>query len=171
MRVIPRYAFAATAWLFAVGVLIQALLAGAGLFEWFSLDVHRGFGYIVAMLVIPLGLFGLLSWPDRRTGVLTVLLFGMAFVQPTLVYAKDTMPAIAALHPVNALLMFWLAIVIGRRALGLARASVAETAASYAPARASSARAQPSERTEMSAANAATTSTAAAAMDASRSPD
>jgi hypothetical protein len=40
---------------------------------------------------------------------------------PFLTFARDTSPFIAALHPVNALLIFTLALVLSRRALVLVR--------------------------------------------------
>jgi hypothetical protein len=79
------------------------------------------FGYGVALL--PLVLL-LLAWPARGGLVLLSLgLLVVAFVQTSLPYFRDDMPVIAALHPVNALLVFGLGVVTARRSIGLASQS------------------------------------------------
>ena len=172
MKVLPRYVAAFIAGALVVGVLVQAFLAGAGLFGWASIQNHRNVGYLIWFLAPVLPVVALPAWPDRRTGLLTLLIVVLIVIQPFLVYAKDTIPLIAALHPVNAMLLFWTGIVVARRYLRLAREESARSAvADQPPALTSSALAQPSVRTDTSAPNAATTSTTAAAMEASRSPD
>jgi hypothetical protein len=50
---------------------------------------------------------------------------------------KDSIPIVAALHPVNALVLFWLGLVILRDAQGHVRADAAvsaESASAEAPA-------------------------------------
>jgi hypothetical protein len=122
---VARYAFAGAAWIFVVGILTQAFLAGAGLFKWTrNLELHMGFGYLVAYWTLVLLLLLLPARIDRRTALLTVLLFVLAgILQPILPYAKRDMPVVAALHPVNALVIFVLGIVIARRSLHLLQAA------------------------------------------------
>jgi len=55
------------------------------------------------------------------TAMLVVLLTLDAFLQPGLAESRHDSPVIAALHPVNAFVLFWLAIVVARRAVALAR--------------------------------------------------
>jgi hypothetical protein len=45
----------------------------------------------------------------------------VTYGQPFLTFARDTSPVIAALHPVNALLIFTLSLLLGRQALSLVR--------------------------------------------------
>ena len=119
-----RYAYATLAWLFVAGVLTQAFLAGAGLFKWTTMAPHAAFGYGVTLLP---ALMLVLAHParlDRRTVLLNFAMFFMATIlQPSLAYAREDAPVIAALHPVNALLLFALGIVVARRSMRLVRAS------------------------------------------------
>jgi hypothetical protein len=51
------------------------------------------------------------------------------FIVPILVSLRDSAPVIAALHPVGALLAFWLAIVVARGASELVRSPDPQSAA------------------------------------------
>jgi hypothetical protein len=65
---------------------------------------------------------GLLARLPRSLKWLNALLVVLALIQPIIVWGKYTgLPLIAALHPVNALLMFALALFLGGRAWSLAR--------------------------------------------------
>ncbi|HEX6655475.1 MAG TPA: DUF6220 domain-containing protein [Candidatus Limnocylindria bacterium] len=116
-----RYLFAAAAVLFLVGVVVQVYLIGAVLFAGGSIEDHRGLGYLLSLApVIPL----LLAWPARagqRTVLLCAALLVDAFVQSVLPSLKGAVPFIAALHPVNAMLVFGLSVVVARQAVRLAR--------------------------------------------------
>jgi hypothetical protein len=123
-----RVAYAAVAILFVVGVLIQVFLAGMAAFGAGLWSSHVDFGYGVALL--PLVLL-LLAWPARGGLVLLSLgLLVVAFVQTSLPYFRDDMPVIAALHPVNALLVFGLGVVAACRSIGLASQSRSGSASS-----------------------------------------
>jgi len=130
-----RYLFAAAAVLFLVGVLVQVYLIGSTLFAGGNIEDHQSLGYILSLApVIPL----LLAWPARagqRTVILCAALLVDAFVQSLLPSLKADAPALAALHPVNALLVFGLSVEVARRAVRLAR-SEAAAAAEPASARA-----------------------------------
>ncbi len=117
-----RLAFLAVAWLFVGAVIAQVFFAGVGLFGAGDMRLHVEFGWGVAYLPI---LVLLLAWParaGRRTVWLCLALFVMgAVVQPSLPGLRDQVPAVAALHPPNALLVFWLGVLIARRATALYR--------------------------------------------------
>jgi Family of unknown function (DUF6220) len=136
-----RYAYAAVAWLFVVGVLTQAFLAGAGLFRWTTMLRHMQVGYAVIFIPVLMLLLALPARVDRRTALFNLGLFVLAFLQPILAWSREDAPVIAALHPVNALVMFMVGIVVARRANALVRASRRATG-DQPPARASSARPQ-----------------------------
>jgi hypothetical protein len=127
-----RYLFAGVAVLFVAGVVVQFYLAGVGLFAASDMDAHAGFGYLLAIIpVLPL----VLSWPagaGARTAGLCAVLLVMAQVQTFLPLAADDAPLIAALHPVNALLVFGLGLMVVRRAISLMRGTGASEAASPA---------------------------------------
>jgi mercuric ion transport protein len=114
---LARAAFALASWAFLVGVLVQVFLAGAGLFKLTDFTLHTGFGWLLSIAPILLVGLALLARLDRRTTILTLVLMAVAFVQPELVAARDRYPVVAALHPVNALLLFWLAWLVARRSI------------------------------------------------------
>lgn len=112
------------AWLFAVGVLVQGYLAGQALTQLGGagdFEAHRSFGYsvmgILALVVLVAALIARL--PRGHVG-LTALLFVLYIVQASLPTARTSSPAIAALHPANAVVLFVLAIAIGWRARAIA---------------------------------------------------
>jgi len=104
------------AWLFLASVVIQVFLIGLYLFAGGNLDWHRFFALVptVLSLVIVLAAFAarLPSRSKRWSGAL----FVATFVQGALPALKSSLGVVAALHPVNALLMLWLGIVVLRDA-------------------------------------------------------
>jgi hypothetical protein len=99
--------------LFALGVLIQAFLAGVALAQLGGngdFASHRDFGYtgmgILALLVL---IAAGLGRADRVQIWGSIVLFVDYIVQTLLPNFRDTSPAVAALHPVNAVLLFSLA--------------------------------------------------------------
>lgn len=124
--------FAAAAWLFLAGVIYQVFLAGIGAFKLAPWTAHAEFGWGLAsapLLILPLAIA---ARPERRTVWLTVALAVAAAIQPELAYARHTDPVLAALHPVNALLVFWLAWLVARRSLRHLR-EVASRAVEHRP--------------------------------------
>jgi len=129
-----RLAFAAAAWLFLGGVIAQVFLAGVGLFKVGGWDAHVNLGWLLGSAPLILLLLAVPARFDRRTNGLLVGLTIATFVQPELAAARSEAPVLAAFHPVNALLVFWLAWLVARRATEAARgaanhASVAGEAA------------------------------------------
>lgn len=119
-----RFLFAALAWAFVVGVVVQVFLAGVGLFGVSGMDLHVGFGYLIVYIPLLMLIVALAARPDRRTVWLTVALFVFgSVIQPTLPWLRTLSPFVAALHPPNALLVFWLAAIVARRSLPLARSA------------------------------------------------
>jgi hypothetical protein len=117
-----RYLFAATAVLLLIGVVVQVYLAGLGLFSGAGFENHRDLGYTLSLApIIPL----LLAWPARagqRTVLLCAALLVASFVQSLLPGLRDGVPWIAALHPLNAVVVFGLSAAVARRAVQLTRA-------------------------------------------------
>jgi hypothetical protein len=112
-----RTSFAAAAWLYFAGVVTQVFFAGAGLFELTDWTVHTALGWILGSAPLLLLVLALVARVDRRTAWLTAALAVAALVQPELAAARDDSPVVAAFHPVNALLVFWLAWVLARRSI------------------------------------------------------
>lgn len=126
MRV-SRVVFAALAWLFVGLVVLQVFYAGVGLLGGGTMTQHREFGYLVSM--VPL--LVLIAAAIGRAGQLTLISAGLlviTIVQTILPLARDELPFVAALHPVNALAIFWLGLLVARRATALARQRAQPTA-------------------------------------------
>ena len=124
-----RWVHAAAAWLFALGVLVQGYLAGQALPELGGggdFEAHRTVGFtvmgILALVVLVAALVGRL--PRRQVG-LSVVLVVLYVVQTSLPGLAGSSPALAALHPANAMVLLGVAIAIGL----LARRSVADAGA------------------------------------------
>jgi hypothetical protein len=116
-----RAAFAASAWLYAIGVIVQVFLAGAALFELTDWSVHTDLGWGLGSAPLIVLVLALVARADRRTVWLVVALLVLGFIQPALAEAREMAPVVAAVHPVNALVLFWLAVVVARRSTHAAR--------------------------------------------------
>ena len=118
-----RVAFAVVAWLFVAAVVWQVFLAGIGLFVpgSDSFAGHRGFGWLLHLAPLLVLLFAWGEHPGPPTMWLSGLLLLLVGIQPFLPLMRNDMPFAAALHPVNALAIFAVGLVIARRATALAR--------------------------------------------------
>ncbi len=97
---------------FVVCVLVQVFIAGMGAFgaDW---SYHVAFGHLLEplpMLMIPVAFVGRSSWVLRLLPFLLIVLIGAQYA-----LANTAIPA-AALHPVNALLIFLIGLFMARRA-------------------------------------------------------
>lgn len=121
-----RWIHVGAAWLFAAGVLVQGYLAGQALTQLGGsgdFEAHRSIGFtvmgILALVVLVAALIGRL--PRAHVG-LSVLLFVLYMVQASLPGMAGSSPALAALHPANAMVLLGLAVTIGIRARRIAAA-------------------------------------------------
>jgi len=112
-----RIAFAVAAWLFLAGVVVQVFLAGIGLFELSDWKWHVDLGWGLGSAPILLLVLALVARLERRTVLLTAGLALAAVLQPELAAARHTAPLIAAFHPLNAMVVFWLAWLVARRSI------------------------------------------------------
>jgi hypothetical membrane protein len=122
------------AWLLVVGLVVQIFLAGLGVFAGASnFATHRDVGYLLQAFPFFMAITAWLGKLSRRHIVLAVVIFVLFFVQSFLVLARGSVPAIAALHPVNGFLIAWLAVWVARDALARrAEARAADTMAGEA---------------------------------------
>ena len=107
-RRIARWARFVLGAIFLIGIVVQFLLAGYGLFadpgEW---DLHEILGWtIFHWAPILIGIAGLLIWRPPVDLVLSLAIGVLGFVQPVLAEAGDWA---GFLHPLNALVLFVLA--------------------------------------------------------------
>jgi hypothetical protein len=124
MRRYWRYAFAGVAWLFLVILVATVLMAGAGLFGASAMSTHIDLGWALHLLPVPLLLLAWPARPGRTTVWLTVALLVAVAPQPFLPGLRADLPWIAALHPVNALVIFGLSALIAYRSIDLVRGAV-----------------------------------------------
>ncbi len=107
-----RIFYAVLSSVFVACVLAQVFFAGMGAFgadwSWHQTFVH--FLELLPLLMIPVAFVGRLPWGLRLLPFGLLVLVGVQYA-----FANSTVPA-AALHPVNALLIFLLSLFVARRA-------------------------------------------------------
>ncbi|MGH2710685.1 MAG: hypothetical protein ACRDH9_05720 [Actinomycetota bacterium] len=122
MRRAFRYTFLVISAVFAAGIVAQVFFAGLMLFgQEGGVALHRNTGWILHSAGFTFLVMPALARAGRKTIVMGVVLAVVTFVQPLLLEAREASPLIAALHPVNALLVFSLSLVLARRAMILVR--------------------------------------------------
>jgi hypothetical protein len=108
-----RVLFYGLAVLYALGVVVQFFLAGLGVFEASSYDAHRALGYILAVGSLVLLIIAIVGRLPRLTSLVTLLLIGLNALQIVLV--NIDVDEVKALHPVNALVISFVAYGLLRR--------------------------------------------------------
>ena len=115
-RRIARPIHLVVAWLLVIGLLVQVFLAGMGVFDdLVEFTTHRDFGYLLTLLPVVLIVTGIVGGFGRWEVIAAAVMFGQFILQSVLVFQRDSMPAIAALHPVNGFLMLLIAIWLAQR--------------------------------------------------------
>jgi hypothetical protein len=108
------------AWLFVGCVIFQIFLAGLAVFDDLAIfATHRDFGYAFSLLTVVGFVLALVARAGRRLVGAWALLFGLFMLQSVFVLVRDTIPAIAALHPVNGTLILVVALLVARQATRL----------------------------------------------------
>jgi len=120
-----RLVFALAAWLFVVCLVVQVVLVGLEIFAEVGGSLHRDFAYVYGWLTPILVLLGGLARVPSRVRSLTVVLLVLFALQTVLPSLSKQVPLLGAFHTVIALAMFWLAVVVARRATDLIRSSTA----------------------------------------------
>lgn len=124
-----RWLHAAAAAVFVAAILVQVFLAGAAIANLGGsgdFSGHIEFGYTgVGLAALALVVTAVAARRPRRDVGITLGLMGLYIVQTLLPAARDSMPAVAALHPVNATLLFGLAAWYARRAWSASRSAPA----------------------------------------------
>jgi hypothetical protein len=118
MRPLLRQAHAVVAWVFVGSIVIQVFLAGLAIPQLGgngSYATHRDFGYLIGLIALVLLLAAVAAGAGRRRIGQAVGLLVLYVVQSSLPYMDPGLPAAAALHPVNALVMFGLGIWYARQ--------------------------------------------------------
>ena len=112
-----RTGLAVVAWLFAALLLIQIFLAGLGVFDDpRSFVTHREFGYGISWLILAMIVLAVVGRVPRAILGLCVLLAVQIILQSVFVAMRGSNPAVAALHPVNGVLMLVVTLAVARGA-------------------------------------------------------
>jgi hypothetical protein len=111
-------AFPILAWAYVAALAVQVFFAGMFVFVGASnIELHRNMAHVIGLLTFGLivaAFFGRVSRADRR---LTLAVLGLLIVQGMLVHVGQWFGlwTIAALHPVNALLLTYVSIRLAQR--------------------------------------------------------
>ncbi|MBI5670414.1 MAG: hypothetical protein HZC41_20665 [Chloroflexi bacterium] len=118
-----RYAYAAVAWLFVAGILMQVFLIGLTFLGGRpSLQTHAGLGHglaIAPLLMVVLAYTGRLPSPMKPFTWLALVVY--VLLADVVIFLRGSAPIIAALHPVLAVLLFGVAGFLAVRAWRLVR--------------------------------------------------
>ncbi len=110
-----RRIYGALAAIIAVSIMVQVFLAGMNVFlspRW--LGAHMQLGHLIGGLIIGLPLLAFVAGLPPRVRWLSlamVLLFGLQYNHRNLALLFG-LPHLAAIHAVNALVLFWLAVYL-----------------------------------------------------------
>ena len=116
MRRVGRVVHTGVTYVLLAGVVLQPFLIGLWLFGAVSTsDLHTGLGYFLLIPGCPLLLLAaLVGWLPKREMLLTLAVIVDTFVQVSLPSFRTDLPAVAALHPVNFLLLVIMLWTLGR---------------------------------------------------------
>jgi Family of unknown function (DUF6220) len=109
-----RVLFYGLAVLFLLGVVIQFFFAGLNVFGGTSIESHRLLGFILMLAALVMLVVAAIGRLPRKTVLLTVLLLVLTVLQSVL--ANIDIDEVAALHPVNALVIAFVAYGLMQRA-------------------------------------------------------
>ncbi len=100
--------------LFLIGIVVQFIAAGYGMFaDPGNFDLHEGLGFtIMHWIPILILIAGLVIWRPLDELLLSVAIGVLGFVQPILAGAGDWA---GVFHPLNALVLFGLTFALAQR--------------------------------------------------------
>lgn len=125
---VSRVVFRWVAWLFLACVVVQFFLAGLAVFSDQNFSTHRDFGYTFGLLLLVLLAASLVGRMPRKAIGGALLLLVLFTMQSVFVAVRTSLPAVAALHPLNGVAIFTLTLALARAAAGWQ-----QTAAEVAP--------------------------------------
>ena len=117
-----RYVYLGLVWIYLGAILVQVFLAGTGLFSaQRDFEPHIGLGWILHLVPVLLIIAAAVARVGARLLWWSAALLVVQFIQPILPALRTDLPWAAALHPVLAVIIFWLAASIGLQAWRLLR--------------------------------------------------
>ena len=107
----------AVAALFVGCCIVQIFLAGLGVFEGYGAFItHRDFGYVFGILTLAILILAIIDRSPRRQVAIAIALVALFALQSALVAVRSGAPFVAALHPLNGVLILLLAVEFTRYA-------------------------------------------------------
>lgn len=129
-----RLAYPFAAGLFVVCAVVQVFLAGLGVFDDpKAFLTHRDFGYVFGWLPLVILVLALIGRMPRRITGLSVLILVLFSLQSVFVGLRPTMPAVAALHPLNGFAILAVASITTRASWAARRERAPVTTAHAGP--------------------------------------
>ena len=129
-----RVAYAVVAWAFLIGLVVQVFLIGLYLFsDPAALSAHMSFGWILHLAPLVILLFAFLARAGTRQWQWALALAIVIFITPLLATLRDSMPILAALHPVGAVSGAILAAVVAWNSLAALRMADAPPTSEHIP--------------------------------------
>ncbi len=117
MRPFARLALPVVSGLFVACCVIQVFLAGLGVFDDpAAFLTHAGFAYLFGWLTLIMLVLAIAGRSGRFITGLTGLILVQFALQSVFVALRASMPAVAALHPLNGFAILLVSIVLTRRA-------------------------------------------------------
>lgn len=122
-----RGAYLLCAACFASALVVQVFFAGAGVLvdpRYFAL--HTAFGHLIEVvppILLLIALIARLPWRLSALSALVYVLFMLQYVFLYLLGRVTGLPVLRALHAVNALVLFWIAVYLTQRGWQLLRSA------------------------------------------------
>jgi hypothetical protein len=115
-----RYGYLLVSWLFVLLVLLQVFLIGLSFFTTAGFEPHIEFGRTLSLVITVLIVLSLIGRLPRGTVGLTcflLLLYALQYVFAEIGKRPELgVGWFFAFHPVNALVIFWVSLLLARRA-------------------------------------------------------
>jgi hypothetical protein len=92
------------AWVLLIAVLAEFFFAGLGVFHASDFQIHMMTGYTIGFASVLMLIVALAGWLGRTRILLSAWLIVLMFIQMWLVHST---PVLAALHPVNAVVILF----------------------------------------------------------------
>ena len=123
------YTYLVAAWIFLAAVAAQVFLAGLVVVaRQISWELHIGFGHLVGLPLLPMLVAMYVAKMPASIKRLTWALFAVFFLQAEVViFMREALPYVSALHPVLALLDFAIAWTLIKHASAVLRAPLPVT--------------------------------------------
>jgi hypothetical protein len=114
---IARPVHLVVAGLLVIGLFAQIFLAGLGVFAGGpNFETHRQFGYWLTLLPVILVVTSIVGRFGRLAAIAAAVMFGQFILQSVFVAMRESTPEVAALHPVNGVVVLLIAIWLLRDA-------------------------------------------------------